>query len=159
MTEKVLNLIIELKHILYLRSKGGQGSGGWGHDGRLGKHGGSKAGSAGLSKIGAKPGGMISRRRKLAKRVSDAKKPGIQSRKVRERLATVDRRVMARNKKKVTKLLVEKDVLGEKISAILGKQISTHMLVDSQKISGGREKRGCSYGAIQKTFCPAYRDK
>lgn len=121
--------------MLSLRTKGGQGSGGWGHDGRLGKYGGSKASSAGLSRIGARPGGKVSRRRKLAKRASDAKKPGIRSRKVRERLATVEERTVVRNEKKIAKLNVEKEVLGEKINAILGKQISTHMLVDSQKIS------------------------
>lgn len=73
MGDNVLNLIIELKYNLYLRSKGGKGSGGWGHSGRKGKRGGSKAGSGGLSKIGANPRMHPYKRKKLAKKVTEEK--------------------------------------------------------------------------------------
>lgn len=164
MTKKVLNLIAELKYMLYLQAKGGKGSGGWGHDGRLGRHGGSKAGSAGLSKIGARPGGMVSRRRKLAKRVSDDKKPGIHSRKVRERLATVSGKVIARNEKKVNKLKAERDVLEERLSKAFKKQAEVSEKVGQGKlskaegeklydaISANTEKNFARYAVVEDTI-------
>lgn len=60
-------------HKRYLiQAKGGRGSGGWGHAGRLGKHGGSKTGSGGLKKIGAWRGSSLSERRELAKKKKPA---------------------------------------------------------------------------------------
>lgn len=73
-------LLILTKHLQMwhkehlIRLKGGSGSGGWGHDGRQGKHGGSQAGSGGLKKIGVTPRAGIARRKKLAKKVSTTKR-------------------------------------------------------------------------------------
>lgn len=64
--------ICHKEYLVYL--KGGSGSGGWGHDGRQGKHGGSQAGSGGLKKIGVTSRAGISRRKKLAKKVSTTKR-------------------------------------------------------------------------------------
>lgn len=47
---------------------------GWGHSGRKGKRGGSKAGSGGLSKIGANPKMHPYKRKKLAKKVTEEKR-------------------------------------------------------------------------------------
>ncbi len=71
-TENVLILIEECRQLIKL--KGSRGSGGWGHSGRPGKHGGSKAGSGGLRKIGAKPGSSVENRRKLASKKPTARK-------------------------------------------------------------------------------------
>lgn len=88
MQNNILDLITELKYILYLQSKGGQGSGGWGHDGVPGKHGGSKAGSGGLHKIGLKPGAKLSSRRDKAKKVTRKKRQYRQEDRVFRREAT-----------------------------------------------------------------------
>lgn len=77
-------LLILAKHLLMchkrylIRTKGGRGSGGWGHQGRPKKHGGSLAGSGGLKKIGAWRGSSLSERRELAKKKKpvSAKKVG-----------------------------------------------------------------------------------
>lgn len=70
----ILDMIDDLKFMLYLRVKGSRGSGGWGHDGRLGKHGGSKAGSGGLKRIDVKPGSDIGERRELARILTEKKR-------------------------------------------------------------------------------------
>lgn len=133
----IQTLLIELKDLLKQRIllKGGQGSGGWGHDGRLGKHGGSKAGSAGLSKISANKKVPVHVRKLLAKRVSDAKKPGRGARKVREKLATVEKRIVVRNEHKINKLVSEKEVIGDEIDKLFGKQSAIDNLVSMGKLS------------------------
>lgn len=73
MQDNILTLIKELRAMLYLQSKGGKGSGGWGHKGRSGQHGGSKTSSGGLWKIGASSDSSISERKKLAKKLSNVK--------------------------------------------------------------------------------------
>lgn len=133
----IQTLLTELEDLLKQRIllKGGQGSGGWGHDGRLGKHGGSKAGSAGLSKISANKRVPPRVRKLLAKRVSDTKKPGIRARKVREKLVMVEEKTKARYGKKEKRLNAEKEVLGEKINKLLEKQMAIDSQVSHGKLS------------------------
>lgn len=133
--------------MLYARNKGSRGSGGWGHDGRQGKHGGSEAGSGGLSRIGASSKTPIKERRSLAKGVTTSKKPSIKARKVREKILTVEGKTKARYAKRVTKLKAERDVLEERLRNAMEEQAQVDAIASLGTIS--REEAEKRYLTIE----------
>lgn len=135
--KEVLSLITELRYNLYLRTKGGQGSGGWGHAGRTGKRGGSRAGSSGLSKIGAKPGMHPHERKKLAKKVTEEKRLGRKAKTIRIRILTVERKAT----EKLTKLEKEREIAYARYAPFKERTVQLVDMVIDGKISMSEYKK------------------
>lgn len=137
MEDNVLSLITELKYLIYLRAKGGKGSGGWGHSGRKGKRGGSKAGSGGLSKIGANPKMHPYKRKKLAKKVTEEKRLIRKARATRRKVLAIQDRAT----KQLTGLEKERKEVYAKYAPFKEKVIHNIDMMIADKISMAEFKR------------------
>ena len=135
---EILDLITELKHIIiYLRIKGGQGSGSWGHSGRVGRRGGSRAGSGGLSKIGAEPGFSISERKKLAKGITEEKRLGRKTKATRMKVLAIKGKVA----KRIARLGKEREIAYARYSPFKERTVHLVDMVMDGKISMSEYKK------------------